>query len=175
MKKTTIIRERRTSINCIIKFIIEFDKKFMKKGISPIIGTVLLIAATMTIAGLLAFWASSFVQSQASYFSNQTQKIYCSSMEEKINIINCKYYKESGEIWMIVDNIGSYDLKGMSLIIFYNDTYVTTYKTNETISAGMPSTLTFKNVQNITGYNKMILRSLECPTVEVEVLECPTV
>lgn len=33
----------------------------MGKGISPLVATVLLIAITMTIAGVLAYWASGFV------------------------------------------------------------------------------------------------------------------
>jgi flagellin-like protein len=33
----------------------------MTKGISPLVATVLLIAITMTIAGVLAYWASGFV------------------------------------------------------------------------------------------------------------------
>lgn len=45
------------------------------KGISPLVAAVMLIAVTMTIAGILAFWASSFTTRQTSTLSNQTQQI----------------------------------------------------------------------------------------------------
>ena len=35
-----------------------------RKGLSPLIAAVILIAATMTIAGILALWVSSFVQEE---------------------------------------------------------------------------------------------------------------
>jgi len=34
------------------------------KGISPLVATVLLIALTLTIAGIVAMWASSFTQAK---------------------------------------------------------------------------------------------------------------
>lgn len=48
-----------------------------KKGISPLIATVLLIAFTMAIAGMMATWATSFVSTKMAETQNQTD-ITCS-------------------------------------------------------------------------------------------------
>ncbi len=45
------------------------------KGISPLVAAVMLIAVTMTIAGILAFWASSYTSQQTASLENQTQTI----------------------------------------------------------------------------------------------------
>ena len=49
-------------------------KIFMAKGISPLVATVLLIAVTMTLAGIIAFWGSSFVRTSLPT-ENQTQTL----------------------------------------------------------------------------------------------------
>ena len=142
----------------------------MKKGISPLVGTVLLIAATMTIAGLLAFWASSYVQSQTQYFTNRTQTFYCSEMVDRISVISCKYESLSKKVFLVVDNKGKFDLNGFWLIL-QNDTYIKNYKTNETLYAGLPTTLTFENVENITN-KEMKLRAIECPEIDIKIEKC---
>lgn len=144
----------------------------MKKGISPLIGTVLLIAATMTIAGLLAFWASSYVQSQTQYFTNRTQAFYCSEMVDRVSVISCKYeeVENSTKLLLIVDNKGKFDLKGFWLIL-RNDTYIKNYKSNETLYAGLLTTLIFENVENITG-KEIRLRAVECPEVDIKIEKC---
>ena len=38
------------------------------KAVSPLVAAVLLIAVTMTIAGMLAYWASGFVRQQTEPF-----------------------------------------------------------------------------------------------------------
>jgi len=42
------------------------------KGISPLIAAVLLIAATMSIAGILAYWAAYFVRQRTETMGNET-------------------------------------------------------------------------------------------------------
>ena len=45
------------------------------KGISPLVAASLLIAVTMTIAGILAFWASSYMRTTTTQFTNQTSML----------------------------------------------------------------------------------------------------
>lgn len=64
-----------------------------RKGLSPLIATVLLIAFTMAIAGIMASWATQFVSAQISGVQNQSVGITCSgSATVDARIINGKGY-----------------------------------------------------------------------------------
>ena len=54
------------------------------KAVSPLVAAVLLIAVTMTIAGMLAYWASGFVRLQTETFSNQSVVSKCNFADFKV-------------------------------------------------------------------------------------------
>ncbi|HDJ96508.1 MAG TPA: hypothetical protein ENG45_00350 [Candidatus Aenigmarchaeota archaeon] len=51
------------------------------KGVSPLVAAVLLIAATMTIAAIIAFWTSGFVRSKLKEQENKTFEMMCHGIE----------------------------------------------------------------------------------------------
>lgn len=137
----------------------------MKKGISPIIGTVLLIAATMTIAGILAFWASSFVQQQTEYYSNETTTTFCNFAN--FRILSCIYNQTSKELAVVIDNYKSNTLKGFEAIVWFSDIDVETFQTEDQVPANYVKPIFFENItKDITQTTKIIIRSSQCPSLE---------
>src|SRR3990167_6520497 len=78
-----------------------------KKGVSPLIATVLLIAVTMAIAGVMATWATTFTAGKVEEanigaecigaidisslsFSNTTVSIKIRNVADRINLTNIK-------------------------------------------------------------------------------------
>jgi flagellin-like protein len=91
----------------------------MRKGISPLVASVLLIAATMSIAGILAYWASSFVSKQTETFENQTVTSECNYADFKI--YSCSYNSSSRRLTMILENTRDVTLKNLNVFIFYSN------------------------------------------------------
>jgi len=90
-----------------------------QKGISPLVAAVLLIAVTMTIAGVLAYWAASFVQTSLPA-ANQTEAD-CRLAE--FSIYSCRYSNSSSTINLILENKKNIELRGLKVFLFYaNDT-----------------------------------------------------
>ena len=85
------------------------------KGISPLIATVLLIAFTMAIAGMMASWASIFVSNEL----NKTQNAGEMTCSGVINV-DARLYQGKG--YAIVDVISSsVGLKEWKGYLFYDD------------------------------------------------------
>jgi len=70
-----------------------------RKGISPLIASVLLIAFTLAIAGIMATWATSYVRGQTSQISSQTECIGALDAEVK------SFDSGTGSIGLIVRNL----------------------------------------------------------------------
>ncbi|HLC76957.1 MAG TPA: archaellin/type IV pilin N-terminal domain-containing protein [archaeon] len=85
-----------------------------KKGVSPLIATVLLIAVTMAIAGVMATWATTFTAGKVEEanvgadcigaidisslaFSNTTVTLKIRNVAERINLTNIKASIEYGD------------------------------------------------------------------------------
>jgi len=91
------------------------------KGISPIVAAVLLIAVTMTIAGVLAYWSSTFVERQLPEV--ETQCKFANFVFE-----SCTYNSTTQKINFILNNRRNIDLKNLTAYITY---------TNNTVSSGI--------------------------------------
>lgn len=88
----------------------------MRKGISPLVAAVILIAATMSIAGILSFWASGFVKSRLGEAGNVTVESGCLGAEFKLH--SGSYDNET--LTLIVDNIRAVDLVLENIYFFSN-------------------------------------------------------
>ena len=84
------------------------------KGISPLIAAVLLIATTMTLAGVLAWWASSYVKSNIPAL-NETQQA-CKSSD--FSIYQCSYTASSSQVTVVLNNIRSMSLGNLNAFVF---------------------------------------------------------
>jgi len=132
----------------------------MKKGISPLVASVLLIAATMSIAGILAYWASSFARTQTEAFQNQSITNECNYADFKI--YSCKYNSTSHTISMTLENSRDVELKDLNVQVFY---------TNETVSQPIPLNSTLPPrllksffITDVNDFSSLIVKT-NCPDI----------
>ncbi len=131
-----------------------------KKGISPLIAAVILIAATMTLAGILAYWASSFVRGKLEGKENVTEEVLCSGAEIKI-YGTPNYNETTQELSMIVQNVYGFKFKKVEVDIFYPD--------NNIVEIPLETKLEQK-------YNLIKLENVSSGFTEVKVVtNCPNV
>jgi len=105
----------------------------MKKGISPLIAAVILIAATMSIAGILSYWASSFAEEKLRETENTTTSEQMQCIGAKFRIYSSGTYTNStGVLYVILENQRSFDLTLKELYLFYPDDKFETISLNDT-------------------------------------------
>jgi len=98
--------------------------RFMsKKGISPLIASILLIGFTVALAAIVITWGSGFVQSITSSTEERTTKaIACTSdLNFEILKVTCNTNPgdpNAGVSQVLIDNKGSVDIKGLALRFF---------------------------------------------------------
>lgn len=113
------------------------------KGISPLVAAVLLIAVTMTIAGILAWWAGSFVRTSLPEV-NETE-VECRFAE--FSIYSCSYVNSTGSLNIILENLENTELKELKLYAVYGDgTLSNEISLNETLNAGSLQSYTITGI-----------------------------
>ncbi|MEM7826997.1 MAG: archaellin/type IV pilin N-terminal domain-containing protein [Candidatus Aenigmatarchaeota archaeon] len=88
----------------------------MLKGISPLIATVLLIALTMTIAGIIATWASSFTQVRLEEIKSNTTE---GCIGANLKVSNARIINGTG--YFTLENIGTATLRDFKAYLFYSN------------------------------------------------------
>ncbi len=91
----------------------------MKKGISPLIAVVLLIAATVTVAALLASWAKTYSMGQIGQFETKTGVFECSS--GVISLISNDYPKIVSDKIIAVIEVAGAPLGNFTFEVMYNE------------------------------------------------------
>jgi len=134
----------------------------MKKGISPLVAAVLLIAATMSIAGILAYWASSFMRTQTSSFNNQTVTSECQYADFKI--YSCSYNFTSHAISLILENYRDVLLKDLVFYVNFPNSTVIPISMNETLPKGLIKSFSIPNMDTFT---KIIVKT-QCAEITRE-------
>jgi flagellin-like protein len=133
----------------------------MLKGISPLVATVLLIAITMTLAGIVAFWGSSFIRTSLPT-ENQTQS-FQECVGGSIKLFSHNYNSTTNVFSMVIYNDGNQKLKLTNITFIYSDRSDAKFIESE-IS---PTQVFVKNIDNVTsGYNSFII-STNCPNVYI--------
>lgn len=90
----------------------------MRKGISTLIASVLLIAFTVAVAGIVSVWMTSFTRSSTGNIKSQADlKIICSN--SGVSLQNVKYC--SGYLSGDVSNSGTVALGNITLQILYSN------------------------------------------------------
>ncbi len=126
-----------------------------RKGISPLVAVIMLIAFTLIIAGILAGWATQFTQSQ------RTSAQRC--VDARI-ILQSGVYANSSEsisnLTLTVYNYGSVDLSLKPIVKYVNGSIVTF---NDTISVNAGEIVTHV-LTGIDGANfeQVTVQSVEC-------------
>jgi len=108
-----------------------------KRGISPLIATVLLIGFAVALAAVVMTWGLDFIQSTADTTEQQTENTLTCATELSFTITNVDL--TSGEV--TVDNRGQVDISSVTFRV-YTATGVTTNETIETIAKFEVKTLT---------------------------------
>ena len=133
----------------------------MRKGISPLVAAVLLIGVTMTIAGILAYWAGSFVRSQVAAFENQTVTSECNFAD--FRIYACSYDSDSQKMTFILNNLRTVDLKNLTVFVINQDNTVTTIPLNDSLPGNSLKSFSISVSPNY----KTITIKTHCPGVSV--------
>ncbi|MEM5836478.1 MAG: archaellin/type IV pilin N-terminal domain-containing protein [Candidatus Aenigmatarchaeota archaeon] len=90
------------------------------KGISPLVASVLLVAITMSVAGILAFWVSSFTGQTLPQVNKTVEECRFSNFE----IWSCSFDSATETLTFTLHNIGPYEIQDLQLFIVYNDSRV---------------------------------------------------
>lgn len=124
-----------------------------KKGISPLIAVIVLIAITLIIAGVLASWATQFAQQQRRMFEQ--------CINARMVIRSIGYNNDTGQLMIGVHNLGSIPLTLVTIIEYQNGTL---YKLENATSIGVGDV---KNIYVDTPSNikEVTMQSQECAGV----------
>jgi flagellin-like protein len=108
------------------------------KGISPLIASVLLIAFTVAVGGILSIWLVGFTTTNTNIISEQTtDELECSYAA--VSIRNLRYNTTSSNITGMVENTKWRTIGNVSILILYKNQ--TSYKLRLNDTAGNRLTL----------------------------------
>jgi len=131
----------------------------MKKGISPLIAVIMLIAFTMIVAAILAVWAQHYASTQTDLLQ------YC--IESGIYIHTARWtagVSPDGSLKLVVKNTGDHDLNINVILEYENETrnpdIVYQDPTTYNITANQFKTITIANVTDDLGEAEV--RSVLC-------------
>ncbi len=95
----------------------------MKKGISPLLATVMLIALTLSVAALLGSWFTSVTRTQTGIIGEDiTTQINCSAALLEITDVTCS--GNADNIKITITNLGNdIALYNFSTLVTLNNTY----------------------------------------------------
>lgn len=133
----------------------------MRKGISPLVAAVLLIAVTMTIAGILSYWASSYVKVRLEEKQNETIMIECSGAD--FDIYSVMYDSSTQNLTLILHNKQLVPLKDLKVTFFYS-----TGLEEKTLDKILPAnSYVSYTIPGVGNYTKFIVTT-HCPGIEAE-------
>ncbi|MGC8812240.1 MAG: hypothetical protein ACP5O8_01480 [Candidatus Aenigmatarchaeota archaeon] len=138
----------------------------MRKGISPLVAAVLLIAATMGIATILTYWASTFIKSSLPEVANQS---YSPCLYADFNIYSCSYTNSTptkGNITLILKNLMNVELRNLTATVFYAGNIKSySLQPDNVLPPNIYKGFTVVDVD--LPYNKVVITT-HCPYVEEE-------
>ena len=128
-----------------------------KKGISPLVATIMLIAFTLIIAGILAGWATRFAEAQREIIT------YCS--DARILLSRGTYDPSTDTLRVVVYNYGKVDITLTALLYYSNITRhpdeIEVMGKAFNVSAGDTKVFPISNVTE--DLEKIEIRSDDCP------------
>ena len=135
------------------------------KGISPLVATVLLIALTVGIGGVIGFWLTGFTQTSTQIVAQQGQlQIICQN--GAIDVVNLKYCNNN--ITGTVRNNGRIALGNITVQVIFNNASQVNLALNDSSGSylALKPGVVFAFNQSIgsTNYNKIFI-STNCSGV----------
>ena len=127
----------------------------MKKGISPFIATVLLIAFAIAVASIFGGWLSTFTQTTTEEVQEHSEtRVTCTY--GGIALEDLEYNKTAANFSGKVENTDIIALGNIDFEIFYTDASRTKLDLNMTLYPGEKDTFNRNvNKMNTTGYDKV--------------------
>lgn len=128
-----------------------------RKGISPLVAVIMLIAFTLIVAGILAGWATRFAETQRETIA------YC--VDAKVLLSRGTYNPGTDVMRLVVYNYGKVDLV-LSVLLTYSDLdlhpeELVLMPKAFNISAGDTTVFTISNVT--ADLEKVEIRAEDCP------------
>lgn len=113
------------------------------KGLSPLVATVLLIAFTVGVGGIISLWVSGFTQTSSKIVGKEGEtQLICSN--GAIELSNLKYSSATNNMSGIIKNNGRITLGNVTLQIVFTNGSMLTHALNDTqggAGAGNPLAL----------------------------------
>jgi len=135
-----------------------------RKGISPLIASILLIAFTITVATFLASWSTTFAKSQTEEFSRAGEDVTSKCQYANLQVETAVFDDSEDKIVAVLWNMGKTELSDFQFLVYYSDVNITTLtptEPNRTLSIGDFYTFTVENVTSTP--QKIQVRSMYCP------------
>ncbi len=142
-----------------------------RKGISPLIAAVLLIAFTMAVAAILTAWVTSFTQDTTESVGNESERLVGCSFAS-LDIYDAVL--SGSTLTVNVANTGTRDMDNASLVVFHEDGAINESWTNELASGDVVSKEMNNIGSDVSGLDRVRAASTECPEVSVETSDFTT-
>lgn len=124
----------------------------MRKGISPLIAVIMLIAFTMIVAGILAGWATQFVT------QSRSELQFCARAQ--LLIQRAYFENASNQLTLALFNTGDVPLSGFAVRLLYQNQSITSTKF-ESMNISYQDIKTVTLVTDDT-LEQVIVQSLQC-------------
>lgn len=130
--------------------------KSKRKGISPLVAVIMLIAFTMIVAGILAGWATRFATDQRNMLEQ--------CVRASLLIRTAVYETATSNITLMLHNPGTVSLKDFQVQVTYDENgplIPSTWDIKSTMAAN--SFQTYIHNLSDTNIDRVEVRSIECP------------
>ncbi|MFT4892335.1 MAG: flagellin-like protein [Candidatus Nanohaloarchaea archaeon] len=120
-----------------------------RKGVSPIIASVLLLAVSLAVVGIFSGWAPELAQDVTQSTSNSTyETIACNEASVEIR----SAYYSSSDVTLSVRNNGDEDLNNLSLVAFDQNGQILAQENDVSIASGQISEKTISGAGSEPAY-----------------------
>jgi len=134
----------------------------MRKGISPLVASVLLIAATMSLAGILAYWSSNFVRTALPEINSSQTTCQFADFQ----IYQCQYNNTSQTISFILYNYRTIALSGLFATVFDVNNNIVSWGNitlNRTLPVGQFIDYSVTGIPS--NFTKLVITTSVCPSI----------
>jgi len=144
---------------------------FGKKGISPLIAAVILIAFVIAVAGIASTFFTGFTKEQkAGVESKGTTVVNCADAILDLDKDTVDINTTTQSFSLVVSNTGSLDLQGLRVIVFNSSAAGTCIPSPTSVSSGETVTLTNSSCSNMPSglVSKIQVTTTTCAGVRSE-------
>jgi flagellin-like protein len=128
-----------------------------RKAISGLVGATMLMAVTVSLAGLFSSWAPGLLDGVTKDVNNQTDKrLNCN--QGRLDIVSAKYYTDNTTA--VVRNTGTIDFNDVQLEAWKNDIPM-----NKTVVSAGPGNFTAANISTSSKPTSIRAHSRRCGDV----------